>query len=164
VVVTKADYDELEKRLKQQHPDRDLPEYDGALHDVRSIKRDVLHLATPADDNKDQGGDLAARNEDGFETNSLFPFKLRFLDLSTLRFNVVPERLPSPLFIRDEYDEITKRIEGDSIPKNKLGSVVISGQPGTGEVLQLPPYLAGSNQLANIKARPRICTLESSAP
>ena len=165
VKVTKAHYDELERRLKEKHPDRYLPGYDGARHDVRSIKFDVLGLVFPDnnEDHVDDGDHLAASNEDGSETNSLFPFTLRFLDLSTLCLEVVPERLPSPLCIRGEYDFISALIgEG---PQSKHGSVVVSGQPGTGEVLhwQLPPYLTASNQLADVKARPHICTLESFA-
>ena len=166
--VTKAHYDELEKRLKEQHPVRDLPEYNAAQHDVRSIKLDVLGLVFPAiassprhpDNNEDQvddGGHLAPRNEDGSEINSLFPFTLSFLDLSTLELKYAPSRLPSPLFLRREYDHISALIE--QRPRSRDGSVIVSGQPGTGGVLQLPPYLTGSNQLADIKARPRICTL-----
>jgi hypothetical protein len=161
VVVTKAHYDELENRLKAQHPDRDLPGYDGGQHDVRSIKLDVLRLDFPAlpqhpDNNEDQvDDDLEAGNEDVSDVNSLFPFTLNFLDLSTLKLKDMPQRLPYPLYVRKEYEAISALIE------DWTGSVLVSGQPGTGEVLQLPPYLTGSNQLADIKARPRICTLRS---
>ena len=161
VVVTKAHYDVLENRLKAKHPDRDLPGYDGARHDVRSIKLDVLRLDFPAspqhpDDNEDQvDDDLEAGNEDVSDTNSLFPFTLNFLDLSTLGPKDMPQRLPYPLYVREEYEDLSVLI------KDWTGSVLVSGQPGTGGVLQLPPYLTGSNQLADIKARPRICTLRS---
>ena len=164
VVVTKAHYDELENRLKAQHPDRDLPDYDGARHDVRSIKLDILRMDFPAspqhpDNNEDQVDDsadgLEAGNEDVFDTNSLFPFTLNFLDLSTLDLKDMPKRLPYPLYVRKEYEAISVLI------KKWASSVLVSGQPGTGEVLQLSPYLTASNQLADIKARPRICTLRS---
>ena len=76
-----------------------------------------------------------ASNEDGSDFNSFFPFTLRFLDLSTLGFKD-PEilgRFPSLLFIRQEYDRISALIKDK--PKSKRGSVIVSGQPGTGEVL-----------------------------
>ena len=144
MVVTKAHYDELEKRLREQHPDRYLPEYDGAQHDVLSIKLDVLRLVFPAnafsprhpDNNEDQvddGDHLAARNEDGSEISSLFPFALNFLDLSTLCLKDAPDRLPYPLFLREEYDHLSALIE--KRPRSRNGSVIVSGQPGTGEVL-----------------------------
>src|SRR5712691_7071567 len=41
-------------------------------------------------------------------------------------------------------------------PRSKDGLVMVSGQLGMGEVLQSLPYLTGSNQLADIKARPAI--------
>jgi hypothetical protein len=165
VVVTKAHYDELQRRLKAQHPDRDLPGYDGAAHDVRSIKLGVLRfdssaLPQPPNNNEDQvDRGLEEGNEGVSDTNSLFPFSLNLLDLSTLDLKHMPQRLPYPLYVRNEYDDISKLIEGDYV--NKHRSALISGQPGTGEVLQLPPYLTGSNQFADIKARPRICTLRS---
>ena len=62
----------------------------------------------------------------------IFPFTLRFLDLSGLSLKKVPKRLPSPLFLRQEYDDITALIENGPQTKD---SVVVSGQPGTGEVL-----------------------------
>ena len=45
----------------------------------------------------------------------------------------VPTRLPLPLFLRQEYDHISALIE--TRPRNGQGSVVITGQPGTGEAL-----------------------------
>ena len=164
VVVTKAHYVELERRLGEQYPDRDLPGYDGSVHDVRTIKHDVLDLDISAlpqypDDNVDQvDHSLEEGKEDVSDTNSLFPFTLKFLDLSTLDLKHMPQRLPYPLYIRNEYDDISNLIEDPSRPPTKYRSVILSGQPGTGEILQLRPYLTGSNQLADIKARPRICT------
>jgi hypothetical protein len=164
VVVTKAHYDELEKRLKAQHPDRDLPGYDGEQHDVQSIKLGVLRSYIPQvtqhpNNNVDQvDHGLEPGSEDVSDTDSLFPFTLDFLDLSTLDLKHMPQRLPDPLYIRNEYDDISNMIEDPSRPPTKYRSVILSGQPGTGEILQLRPYLTGSNQLVDIKARPRICT------
>jgi hypothetical protein len=76
---------------------------------------------------------LEASNEDG-DINSLFPFTLRFLDLSLLDLKKrVTTRLPLPLFIRQEYDDISALIKEQ--PRCMQGSVVVSGQPGTGELL-----------------------------
>jgi hypothetical protein len=141
-----------------------LPGYDGAQHDVRSIKLDVLRsdpsaLPQQPDNNEDQvHHGLEEESEGVSDTNSLFPFTLKFLDLSIFDLKHMPQRLPYPLYVRNDYDDISKRIGDPSPTVNKHGSVIVSGQPGTGEVLQLPPYLTGSNQLADIKARPRICT------
>ena len=130
VKVTQADYTVLQERLKEQHPDRDSPEYDGKMCDVQSVKLDVLRSIQ---ENVRDDDDPEASHEDGSGINSLFPFALRFLDLTTLGLKYVPPGLPSPLFLRQEYDDISALIERE--PKNTYGSVIITGQPGTGEVL-----------------------------
>jgi len=71
--------------------------------------------------------------------------------LSTLRLHNAPGRLLIHFSFFREYDHISALIENR--PRSKDGSVIVSGQPGTGEVLQLPPYLTGSNQLADIKGK-----------
>ena len=159
VEVTRAHYDELQRRLKEQHPDRDTPTYDGRKHDVRSVKLDELRLVFPAansprhpDDNEDRvddddvpeasdddesGMDVdepEASNDGGSTADTIFPFTLCFLDLSTLGLRArVSHRLPSPLFLREEYNHISRLIEDE--PVNSHGSVIVSGQPGTGEDL-----------------------------
>jgi len=47
VKVTRDHCTELQSRPKEQHPDRDSPEYDGRKHDVQSIKLDFLRSITP---------------------------------------------------------------------------------------------------------------------
>jgi len=156
VKVTEAHYTELQRRLKEQHPDRDFPEYDGRRHNVQSVKLDVLRLIFPAnpprhpDNNEDRVDDddapeasdrsemdvdePEASNDGGSTTDTIFPFTLRFLDLSTLGLRArVSHRLPLPLLLRQEYDHISRLIEDE--PVNGHGSVIVSGQPGTGEVL-----------------------------
>jgi len=166
VEVTQAHYIELEKRLKEQLPDRDLPEYDGQKHNVQSVKLDVLAKTfSPRhpDNNENRADfdidpeappsnedgyemdsdesemdsdvdDLEASNEDGSAGDSLFPFTLSFLDFSTLGLKEsMPNRFPLLLLIRQEYDHISTLIK--TLPQNSQGSVIISGQPGTGEVL-----------------------------
>ena len=113
-----------------------LPEYNGTCHNVRSVKLDVLRSILPENEvtsGFDVGGPgPEARSEGGFGINSLFPFTLKYLDLTTLALKYVPPRLPSPLFLRQEYDDISALIWDK--PENTQ-SVIVSGQPGTGEVL-----------------------------
>ena len=149
VKVTRHHYTELQKRLEGQHPDRDSPGYDGREHNVQDIKLDFLRSITPfasghpeiPDNNRDPSpgrvgdgdtDDAEATNQEGSYINSLFPSTLSFLDLSPLDLKAkVPTRLPLPLFLRQEYDHISALIEAEP----RIGHVIISGQPGTGEVL-----------------------------
>jgi len=133
VKVTQTHYNELQKRLKEQHPDRDSPEYDGRKHNVQSVKLDLLRSITPVvprHPNNNEDDDLEASNEDSSDINTFFPSTFSFLDLSTLGLKAkVQSRLPLPLFLRREYHHISAIIEDEQ------DSVIISGQPGTGEVL-----------------------------
>jgi hypothetical protein len=127
VVVTHAHFTKLQKRLNDKHPDRNEREYDGS-HDILSIKLGVLIPNTcemDVDDLEESHRELLP--------SSLFPFTLRFLDLTPLHLENELPYMPSPLFIRQEYEEITNLIEHDS--RYNKDSVVVSGQPGTGEVL-----------------------------
>jgi hypothetical protein len=45
----------------------------------------------------------------------------------------MPRRLPLPLLLRQEYKDISELIK--KRPQNSGGSVIVSGQPGTGEFL-----------------------------
>ena len=142
VKVTQAHYIELQTCLKEQRSDRDLPEYNGKSHNVLSVKLDFLRSISPlfrwhADKDEvrvDYDDDSEANNEDCFEINSFFPFTLRFLDFSTLDLKEkLPNYIPLPLFLRQEYDHISALIKKE--PRNSQGSVIVSGQPGTGEAL-----------------------------
>ena len=139
VEVTQAHFTQLEERLNGQIPDRHEPEYDGKENDVRSVKLDVLISPRYLDNNE-----LEVNDEDAFEMDvdspeasdedgPLFPFTLKFLDLTTLGLKNMPPCMPSPLFVRREYDTISTMIE--HVPQYKNYTVVVSGQPGTGEVL-----------------------------
>lgn len=142
VKVSRAHYDALQALLNGKYSDRDRPEYKGDNDDVTRYKLDILksitkEAASPQhtdnnevevnDDDDDDDGD------DDEAIDSLFPFTLRFLDLVSLPLVRTPVRFCSPLLIREEYDEISKLIEG--YPKGGRGSVIITGQPGTGEFL-----------------------------
>ena len=125
--VTEAHYTELQDRLKAQYPDRYSPGYDGK-HDVRSVKLDVLRLVPKKEDGSKMDVDVPEASDGN--GSKILPFTLRFLDLSTLNLKNVPERLPPLLLLRQEYDDITALIG-----PHTEDSVVVSGQPGTGEVL-----------------------------
>jgi len=138
VKVNQAHYTELQRRLKEQHPDCDSPEYDGRKHNVRSVKLNFLRSITPLaprhpDNNEGRVGDdddPEASNEDSSDINSIFPSTLSFLDLSTLGLKAkLQNRLPLPLVVRREYHYIS------AITDDEQDSVIVSGQPGTGEVL-----------------------------
>jgi hypothetical protein len=143
VEVTQAVYTAMQERLKELHSDRDEPNYNGSKPDVLRVKLDFLRSlnrveALPSkhpddDDNRVDDDDYSeARNEDDVVLQSLFPYILEFLDLSTLGFKVT-RRLPLPLLLRQEYKHISELIEKE--PEGSGGSVIVSGQPGTGEFL-----------------------------
>ncbi|KAH9997437.1 hypothetical protein BJV74DRAFT_883436 [Russula compacta] len=145
--LTYAHYLDLQNRLKLQHSDRDSPDYNASKHNVLSDKLDFLRSIHPADalsprhpdNNDDRVGDdddddhnSGTSNEDDREIKSLFPFTFSFLDLSVLELeNKVTSSLPSLLLLRQEYDYISELI--DERPRNNGGSVIVSGQPGTGK-------------------------------
>jgi hypothetical protein len=147
VEVTAAHYDALQKRLREQHPDRDSPNYDGS-NDVLSIKLEILNQTMPASalspfvqrahsGNKQilvqNDEDLESDGNDDAEFSSFLPATLKFLDLSSLKLQNELTRLFLPLFIREEYSLISQLLKKKS--KNSSGSAIVSGQPGTGEVL-----------------------------
>ncbi|KAH9952840.1 hypothetical protein BC827DRAFT_1252018 [Russula dissimulans] len=134
VEVTRAHYDQLQKRLNELHTDRDSQDYNSTNPDVLRAKLDLLQSPTPvealspehpADDNDDLEG-----------SSSLFPSILSFVDLSTLGLEQdVPTRVPLLFLLRQEYEVISNLIE--KRPKNSGGSVIVSGQPGTGKTIYL---------------------------
>jgi hypothetical protein len=147
VKVTREHYDALQTTLLQKYPNRETPQYDGQDHFVVSNKLDIIRpTAEPLHPDNEEGRVDGVDNpeaiEDDFELDSLFPSTLRYLDLSTLNLKEKSPRFPSTLFLRREYDHITRLI--DERPNKNFGSVIISGQPGTGEVI-FSPCLARSN-------------------
>ena len=133
VKITRVHYDELQVTLDRKYPDRNDPQYDGGSHKVLSDKLEHLdliaggHVFPPrhSDNNKDRVDDS--------EIDSFFPFTLTYLDFSILKLKTRSERCPLPLFIRQEYNHLSKLI--DENPPDGSGSVIVSGQPGTGKVL-----------------------------
>jgi hypothetical protein len=130
VEVTRAHYDALQNNLNKKYPDRGSETYKGVGHDVLSDKLGILDAA-PVHNNLDRVDD--ADNTDNDEIDSLFPFNLRYLDLSTLQLEHESDRFPPTIYHREEYDHISKLIKNR--PPDGTGSVIVSGQPGTGEVL-----------------------------
>jgi hypothetical protein len=90
------------------------------------------------DDNDNDDNDNG--NDDDFNpAKDLFPFLLSYLDLSTLELKEkVPNRLPLPLLLRKEYKVISELIK--KRPQASGGSVIVSGQPGTGQFLVSPSH------------------------
>ena len=139
VKVTRAHYDELQDRLNQKYPDRHSKEYAGhALSDNLDFLNSLEAFLPRHSDNNDRinDDDMEAGNGSDFEIDSFFPSTLCYLDLSTLELKRKSNRFPLPLFRRQEYGHISELI--DKRPLNGLGSVMVSGQPGTGEVLVSP--------------------------
>ena len=131
VEITTAHYKELEKRLTKLHPNRHSETYEA--QDVLSVKLEVLRSFKPPSN----GGathaihathpDIEAEgesNEVDDELDSLFPFTVEFLDLSSLKLRPRLLRMPQPFLVRQEYKFLTKRLPNRS--------VILSGQPGTG--------------------------------
>ena len=135
--------------LNQKFTERESALYDGREHNVLGDKLDFLRSLCPAethtvnsDDRVDVDDGPEATTEDDFEINSFFPSSLNYLDLSTLGLKSELNRVPMPLYLRHEYGHISELIKKD--PQNSNSSFIISGQPGTGEVLV--SCLAESNQ------------------
>ena len=114
------------------------------VNDSEAMSEDDDPGATREDD------DLEASNEDDTILQSLFPSILSFLDLSTLNLKITPPgRFPQPLLLRREYKKLSALIENR--PRSSGGSVMISGQPGTGEFFCLP--VTRSNQLCRYQGK-----------
>jgi hypothetical protein len=153
VELTYAHYVTLQHELKKEHSHRDLPNYNAREHNVRSAKLKFLRSITSVtssqrhsdDDLNEDDSDEDDRNEedldeDDLEIKALFPYTLRYLDLLPLKLqNSVSARLPFPLLLRREYGHISRLVK--KRPKNNGGSVIVSGQPGTGEFLVSLSYV-----------------------
>ena len=136
VDLTYAHYVALQSRLKKHNADRDSPNYNAGNHNVRSVKLNFIYSEEAlalrhTDDDLDEGN---------LDIMLLFPYTLNYLDLSTLKLEKkVTIRLPSPLLLHEEYGYISKLVKDR--PQNSGGSVIVSGQPGTGESLVSLSYM-----------------------
>jgi len=109
--------------------------------DILSAKLNLLQSLSPAepspqhpDDNDNQVDDDVEANPEIQSLKPLFPSRLSFLDLSSLKLEQkIMKRFPLPLLLRQEYEHISELIESKS--QDSGGSVIVSGQPGTGEFL-----------------------------
>jgi len=109
--------------------------------DILSAKLNLLQSLSPAepspqhpDDNDNQVDDDVEANPEIQSLKPLFPSRLSFLDLSSLKLEQkIMKRFPLPLLLHQEYEHISELIESKS--QDSGGLVIVSGQPGTGEFL-----------------------------
>jgi hypothetical protein len=142
--ITAAHYVELQKRLGRLYPNRNLEDYWNS--DVLSTKLNILQsfepppealiqVAYPDSDGEQIGVGKDQDQEDTYgmddELRAFFPATVTYMDLSSLKLKKPPLRLPVPLLIRQAYTIITNML--NELPEGDAGSVIISGQPGTGE-------------------------------
>jgi hypothetical protein len=112
---------------------------------VMSYPSDILRSFAPPPESLIQvtstGGDDKQIEVDGVddELHALFPATVTYMDLSSLKLKKPLPHIPLPLLIRQEYGIITNML--NELPEGNAGSVIISGQPGTGEtfILLFPP-------------------------
>ncbi|KAH9989077.1 hypothetical protein BJV74DRAFT_458000 [Russula compacta] len=133
--LTCAHYVALQSLLKEQYPDRDSPDYNAREHDVPSVKLNFLRSITSAEalSLRHPDDDL---DEDDLDIKPLFPYTLSYLDLSPLKLETrVTSRLPFPLLLRQEYGFISELVKDR--PQDSGGSVIVTGQPGTGKTAYL---------------------------
>lgn len=133
VTITAGHYTKLQQRLNECIPNR--KEEDYIAGDVQSLKLEILRSCTPDDEH------LSAEDLDD-ELLSFFPATIDYLDLSCLQITYL-ERMPVPLYIREEYGEISKNFAKQR--KWHGSSGIISGQPGTGEILVLGSFFGSDN-------------------
>jgi hypothetical protein len=92
---------------------------------------------TADSESNNEAADSEPSNDNDVVLQSLFPYILDFLDLSALGLEVT-DRLPLPLLLRKEYKHISELIKKE--PEGSRGSVMVSGQPGTGKFLVSPSH------------------------
>ena len=120
--------------LSPRLPDNNHDRGDEDVRDRGDDDHDDEDVRDRGDDEGEDEDEDADEDEDVREIQSLFPSSLRFLDLSTLGLKQkLTPRFPLPLYIRQEYEVISELINKQ--PQNSAGSVMVSGQPGTGESL-----------------------------
>ena len=134
VLVTQSHYDALQQRLEELHPDRFSPNYSSMAPDILSAKLDLLRSLIPAEASPQHPDDDVEADPEIQSLKPLFPSRLSFLDLSSLKLEQdIAKRFPLPLLLRQEYEHISELIKSKS--QDSGGSVIVSGQPGTGEFL-----------------------------
>ena len=151
VEVTRAHYDQLQDILNRKYMGRDNAEHNGN-HNVLSDKLGFLRSlpaakpSSPSHPNDTEGSDvdedveasdkdddMDSSHDDDYEIDSFFPLSFTFLDLSTPDLMIESDRCTFPLLLREEYDHISRLI--DKCPRGAPGSIILGGQPGTGELL-----------------------------
>ncbi|KAF8259787.1 hypothetical protein EI94DRAFT_1690300 [Lactarius quietus] len=124
VEVTEAHYTDLQRSLNGLHK----------RTAIDLVKLNILHSlreAVPSLQDKVESDVSEAR-----DNHKLFPSVFKYLDLAPLGLKAeVTSRFPLPLLIREDYEDMTKLI--DKEPQDNSGSVIVSGQPGTGKTAYL---------------------------
>ena len=131
VTVTEADYDALQKRLNGLSDDKSIE-----LAKLNFLQSLSTTSASPNLNLDDESSEEEVENDDLKETviHKLFPSVFRYLDLTSLGLkNGVTNRFPVPMLYRQEYEDMTNLIGGES--RRSKGSAIVTGQPGTGEFL-----------------------------
>ncbi|KAF8273634.1 hypothetical protein EI94DRAFT_1676237 [Lactarius quietus] len=124
VEVTEAHYTDLQRSLNGLHK----------RTAIDLVKLNILHSlreAVPSLQDEVESDVSEAR-----DNHKLFPSVFKYLDLAPLGLKAeVTSRFPLPLLIREDYEDMTKLI--DKEPQDNSGSVIVSGQPGTGKTAYL---------------------------
>jgi hypothetical protein len=158
VEITAAHYVELRNRLENLYTNRNSKDYRN--NNVLSIKLNVLQSFTPPPElliqvahpgNDEDKLDIYGMSDD--ELCAFFPAKNTYMSLSNLKLKKPSARIPLPLLIRQEYCIIPDLL--NTLPERNAGSMVISGQPGTGEtpLLSFFPFLESDQVRGCYKAR-----------
>jgi hypothetical protein len=129
--VTFAHFLALENRLNEHNPLRTAVSDKYKVAEVERIKSKFLDEIIAGTINVDDyKGPLRPEFN---EINSFFPFKLKYIDLST-SIKVPPTRSPPLILYRQEYDVLSRLLEKKGeLARASLGSAIVSGQPGIGE-------------------------------
>lgn len=70
--------------------------------------------------------------DDRHDYQYYFPIGVKYLDLHSLSLQNRPQRCPSLIYIREEYEVISRILEHKR-KEGLIGSAIVSGQPGIGE-------------------------------
>jgi hypothetical protein len=124
VKVTEEDYMALKRRVNGLRDRADL----------KLAKHYILELLSTTEAPSNLQDEVENDDSEARDIYNLFPSIFTYLDLASLELKEkVTSRFPLPLLIRQDYNDMTKLIDDES--RDSSGSVIVSGQPGTGEFL-----------------------------
>jgi hypothetical protein len=124
VKVTEEDYKLLKRNLNGLRDRRD----------VKLAKLEILKSLSTMTAPSNLQDEVENDDSEATDNHNLFPSVFTYLDLASLELKEkVTSRFPLPLLVRQDYKDMTKLIDDE--PRDSEGSVIVSGQPGTGEFL-----------------------------